>query len=164
MRPTSGYVQLGIQAGTLMGASAHVGGYIYNVNVEAFGMLGLSKETVCLNYTDGTPTQTETLKAKLFGGKVGYGITVGSRLRITPQVGLASLTVASDNIVGSALCATVGCRVDYALTSFLGINLTPEGQFAVSKKDVFTTLSDFSSKVKGWGTGVGVRLGIYVFF
>ena len=164
LRPTSGYIQAAIQAGTLMGASAHVGGYIYNVNVEAFGMLGLSKETVYLNYTDGKASQTETLKAKMIGGKLGYGIAVGSRLRITPQVGLASLSVKSDNIGSSALCATVGCRVDYALTSFLGINLTPEGQFAVSKKDVFTQLSDISTKVKGWGTGAGVRLGFYVFF
>ena len=162
--PTCGYIQASIHAGTLMGASAHAGTYIYNVNVEAFGLMGLSKETVYLNYTDGTASQTENLKATLIGGKIGYGITIGNRLRITPQVGAASLTVKSDDITATALCATIGCRVDYALTSFLGLNLTPEGQFAVSKKDVFTQLSDLSSKVKGWGTGFGARLGLYFYF
>lgn len=163
-QPTSGYVQAAFQVGTLMGASTHVGTYIYNVNVEAFGMMGLSKETIYLNYTDETASKAENLKATLIGGKVGYGFAIGSRLRITPQVGLGALNVKSDGITANALSTTIGCRVDYAITSFLGINLTPEGQFAVSKKDVFTQLSELSSKVKSWGTGAGVRLGIYFFF
>lgn len=164
LKPTCGYVQAAFQAGTLMGFGANAGAYIYNVNVEAYATMGLSKETVYLNYTDGSDSKTEDLKATLVSGKVGYGFAIGNRLRITPQVGLGALAVKSDGITANALCTTIGCRVDYALTSFLGINLTPEGQFAVSKKDVFTQLSDLSSKVKGWGTGAGVRLGIYFFF
>ena len=162
--PICGYVQPSFQVGTLIGVSAHVGAYIYNVNIEAFGMLGLSKETIFLNYTDGTAAKAEDVKPTLIGGKVGYGITIGTRLRITPQVGVGVLSVKSDNIGSSAILATIGCRVDYAFTPFLGLNLTPEGQFAVSKKDVFTQLSTLSSKVKGWGTGAGARLGLYFFF
>lgn len=147
-----------------MGVNAHVGAYISNINVEAYGTMGLAKETVFMNYTDGTASKAEDLTPTLIGGRVGYGITVGPRLRITPQVGAASLTVKGDNITATALCATVGCRIDYALTPVLGVNLTPEGQFAVSKKDVFTQISDLSSKVKGWGTGAGARLGLYLYF
>lgn len=163
--PTSFYLGAGFQAGTLMGGNAHVGAYISNINIEAYGTMGIAKETVFLNSTlDGYESLEDNLKATLLGGRVGYGIIVGSKLRFTPQVGAASLTVKGDEMTATALCATVGCRVDYALTSFLGINLTPEGQFAVSKKDVFTQISDFSSKVKGWGTGAGVRLGLYLYF
>lgn len=163
-RPTSGYLQTGLNAGTLMGIPFQAGAYISNVNVEAYYVMGMSSETVYLNYTDGTPSSEQKLKPSMLGLKVGYGIAVGSRLRITPQVGLGSLSVKSDDISTSALCATVSCRVDFALTGFMGLNLTPEGQFALSKKDVFNRLSDLSSKVKGWGTGGGVRLGVYFYF
>jgi hypothetical protein len=162
--PTSFYLGAGFQAGTLMGVNAHAGAFLSNINIEAYATLGLAKETVFMNYTDGTAPVAEDLKATLIGGRVGYGIIVGSKLRITPQVGAASLTAKSDNITATALCATVGCRIDYALTSFLGVNLTPEAQFAVSKKDVFTQVTDISSKVKGWGTGAGARIGLYLYF
>ena len=161
----SGYVQASFQAGTLMGVGVNVGGYIYNINIEGYATFGLGGETVYLNYAgDATPSTEERLKARCFGGRIGYGITVGSRLRITPQVGIGALTVESDNITANALCATLGCRVEYALAPFFGISLTPEGQFAISKKDVFKELSTVSSKVKGWGTGGGARIGIYLFF
>lgn len=161
---TSFYLGAGFQAGTLMGVNAHVGAYISNFNVEAYGTMGLTKETVFINYTDGKASQTNHLKATLLGGRVGYGITVNPRLRITPQVGAASFTVKGGDITATALCATLGCRIDYALTSFLGVNLTPEGQLALSMKDVFKQLSDLSSKVKGWGTGAGARIGLYFYF
>lgn len=162
--PTSFYLGAGFHAGMLMGGNAHVGAYISNINVEAYGTMGLAQETVFINYTDGKASQTNDLKATLLGGRVGYGITINPRLRITPQVGAASLTVKGGDITATALCATLGCRIDYALTSFLGVNLTPEGQFVLSRKDVFKQLSDLSSKVKGWGTGVGARIGIYLYF
>ena len=147
-----------------MGANVHAGAYLNNINIEAYATFGIGSETGYLNYTDNTSSTEEQLKPQLIGARVGYGIIVGSKLRITPQVGMASLTAKSDNITATALCATVGCRIDYALTPFLGINLTPEGQFAVSKKDVFTQISERSSKVKGWGTGAGARIGLYLYF
>lgn len=162
--PTSFYLGAGFQAGTLMGANAHVGAYIYNINVEAYATIGIGSETGYLNYIDSSASTEEQLKPLLIGGRVGYGITVSPKLRITPQVGMASLTAKSDNITASALCATLGCRIDYALTPFLGVNFTPEGQFTVSKKDVFTQISECSSKVKGWGTGAGARIGLYLYF
>ena len=164
-RRNCAYVQGSFQVGSLMGFGANVGAYIYNVNVEAYATFGLGSTTCYLNYADDNKAPTEeSVKARIFGGRVGYGITVASRLRITPQVGIGGLTVKSDNITGNALCATVGCRVDFAVAPFFGINLTPEGQFALSKKDVYKQLSSVSSKAKGWGTGGGVRLGFYFCF
>lgn len=160
---TNFYLGAGFQAGTLMGGNVHVGAYLSNFNVEAYGTMGLAKETAFI-YKDWKASQSFDLKANLLGGRVGYGINVGSRLRITPQVGAASLTVKGGDITATALCATLSCRIDFALTSFLGVNLTPEGQFALSKKDVFKQLSDLSSKVKGWGTGAGARIGFYFYF
>lgn len=163
-RPFSGYIQGSLQAGTFMAFGGHIGAYLYNINIEGFYNMGLQKETFFFNYTDDTAPKTQSIKATSFGGKVGYGIVIGTRLRITPQVGMVYIYTDTPYIDATAWAATVGARVDYALTSFLGVTLAPEGQFAIKKGEVFSQLSSLSSKVKKWGTGAGVRVGIYFYF
>ena len=163
-KPTCGYLQASFAAGTLIGVSAHLGAYLKNVNLEACATFGLSKGTAYLHYVNGTSSTEETLKPTFFGGRVGYGIPLGQRFRITPQAGAGVLTAKSDNVAGSAVCANVAVRLDFAVNRFFGINLTPEAQFAVSRNDTFVKLADISSKVKRWATGGGVTLGLYVCF
>ena len=162
--PTGGYVQGTFQAGTLMGIGACAGGYLSNFNAELFYTLGMGKETFYLNATDGSPSTEANLKPTLMGVKVGYGIIVGTRLRVTPQVGFGALTVKGDGVTTGASCASVGMRADYVLAPNVGVNLTPEAQFAMSKNDLFTQLADMSSGVKGWGTGAALRIGLYLYF
>jgi hypothetical protein len=54
--------------------------------------------------------------------------------------------------------------VEIDFTNNVGLSLAPEGQFAVSKKEVFKQLEEVSSKIKGWGTGANLRIGLYVRF
>ena len=75
-----------------------------------------------------------------------------------------ALNVSGDDVGSSAVCATVGARVEIAFGKSFGISLTPEGQFAVSKKEVFKALEEASSKIKGWGTGANLRVGVFVKF
>ena len=162
--PTSGYVQGSFQAGTMMGVGGNIGGYISNFNIEAYVTAGLGKENLYINYTTGASSSEESFSGLLVGGKVGYGFIIGTRMRITPQVGLGSLSVKGNEVSTSVLCATAGVRFEYVLAPNFGISLTPEGCFVVSKKDMFDSLTSASSKIKGWGTGVNVRLGLYVYF
>lgn len=162
--PTSGYAQASFQAGTMMGAGGNIGGYISNINIEAYVTVGLSKEKLYVNYTTGASSTEESLSGLMFGGKVGYGFIIGTRLRITPQVGLGSLSVKGSQISTNVLCATAGVRVEYAIAPNFGVSLTPEGCFAVSKKDMFDSMTAASSKIKGWATGANARLGVYVYF
>lgn len=162
--PTSGYAQASLQAGTMMGVGGNIGGYISNINIEAYVIAGLGKENLYVNYTTGASSVEESLSGLMFGGKVGYGFIIGTRLRITPQVGLGSLSVKGNEVSTNVLCATAGMRFEYAIAPNFGVSLTPEGCFAVSKKDMFDSITAASSKIKGWATGANARIGVYVFF
>ena len=163
-QPNAVYAQVGAQAGTLMGVGAAVGGYFRNINVEATVSMGMAKEKVYLNYTSGNEPALEEVKPMCFGGRVGYGIIIGTRMRLTPQVGAMAVSVKDNLIATNALCATVGLRFEYAVAEHFGVSATGEGCFAVSKKDTFKQLEAISGKVKGWATGGNLRIGAYMNF
>ena len=164
--PSSFYVQAGAQVGTLMGVGVSIGGYFHNFNVEAVATIGMAKENMYLNYIDnsGNDSRLQELKPLAFGGRLGYGIIIGTRMRVTPQVGVQLISVKANDVKGYATCSTVGLRFEYVLASHFGVSATGEGVFAVSKSDSYKQFSDLSSKVKGWGTGGNLRLGAYIFF
>ena len=163
-QPTAIYAQVGVQAGTMMGIGAAVGGYFRNINVEASATMGLAKESIYLNSTNGSEPRLEEVKPMCFGGRVGYGIIIGTRMRLTPQVGASVLSVKDNEISTHAICATAGLRFEYAIADHFGVSATGEGCFAVSKHSVFEQIAAVSSKIKGWGTGGNLRIGAYISF
>ena len=160
----SGYIQAGIQAGTMIGFGANAGAYISNYNAEVYLTMTMGKEDVPTYNTSTLATSEIRVSGMMFGLKLGYGIKVSPTIRITPQLGAGVLNVKGDDVGSSAICATAGARIEIALGKNFGISLTPEGQFAVSKKDVFKNLEEASSKIKGWGTGGNFRAGVFVKF
>ena len=161
---SSGYVEAAGQAGSFMGVGANVGCYIYNFNIQAHCTYGLTTSTIYLNHLDGSAPEIDNVSALAFGARLGYGIILGSRFRITPQLGAGVLNVMGDQLRANALTASVAVRCECALAGCLGISVTPEYTQAVSKKPVFEKLSAVSSAVKGWGSGFNARLGIHLYF
>lgn len=100
----------------------------------------------------------------MFGGKAGYGFVLGSRFRLTPQAGIGAVAVKGDGVQTSALFVSGGLRMECVAVNHLGVSLTPEYRFAISRNALFDEISSFSSKVKGWGTGFNVNLGLYFYF
>ena len=164
LKKNSGYVEAVGQAGFLMGAGANIGGYICNANVEAFGLFGLSKAPVYINYTDGATPEEDAVSVMAYGARLGYGILLGTRLRVTPQAGVGALSVRSDKLAASALTVSLGARCEYAFSKFAGVSLTPEYSLAVSKSPVFEKIAAASSRAAGWANGFNVRLGVYFYF
>lgn len=159
-----GYIQPAVQAGTMMGFGGNIGLYISDFNVEAYATMGMGKEAVPMYNTSSLATSEANISGMMFGGKLGYGINASSSVRVTPQVGVGVLNVSGDDVGSSAICATAGVRIEIGLGKSFGISLTPEGQFAVSKKEVFKQLEEASTKIKGWGTGANLRVGVFVKF
>ena len=161
-KPTCGYVLPTFQVGSLIAAGITGGAYIHQFNIEATFLYGLGKSED-IWWTVYGPFNYRLM---LIGGKVGYGIDVAKkRMRLTPQIGMhvVPLSATSDDgesSKGNALSATIGIRADYAFASFIGIYLAPEIGLAVKKSEIFSQLADASSKIKGWGTGFNVRLGL----
>ena len=167
-RPNQFYVSPMFQAGMFMGAGVSLGTYISNVNVELSFLYGLGSADAFYKNNDQTKTSMllDGAFMKFFAcGKLGYGISWGSNIRLTPQAGVGVLAFShSDLPKSSAIVATVSARLDYALNHYIGLFFSPEASFAVSQSIGFKAVSDVSSKVKGWATGFNGKVGISFLF
>lgn len=162
---TQFYVAPAFQVGnTAVGAS--LGTYLYNFNIEAFFMMGMSSEDIYWNYVgelENMPVK-ETFKPMFVGARLGYGIVAGTRWRITPQMGMGIAMISGDDSKCNASSLSIGCKVDYALFNHFGLTLTPEYNINISKSELMKELAPISSTMNGWAGGFNFRLGLYVFF
>lgn len=172
MTKSSFYILPTFQVGSSTAVGGAIGGYICNVNVEGYYLVSSDKsEEIWWNSTSSSTSErpfSYTYKPTYFGGKVGYGIVVGSRIRITPQLGMGAVSIdgtgKKGDSKGYASLFTIGCKLDYAFASCLSINITPEYAMEASKSDNFKQLSELSSKIKGWADGFNCRIGLSLFF
>jgi hypothetical protein len=160
----SGYIQASGQAGMMMGFGGNAGAYIYGFNAEAYITMAIGKQLIHLYNVETLEDLEANISGMMFGGKLGYGIKVSSKVRVTPQLGVGILNIKGGDLGSNAICATAGARVEIAFGKRFGVSLTPEGQFAVSKKEVFKRLEEISDKIKHWGTGANIRIGVFVIF
>lgn len=161
------YIMPSFQVGNAMAFGATLGGYVYNANIEAFYQFGLSKTSMFWNSIADEPLRPveESFSPSFLGGRVGYGFIIGTRLRITPQVGFGiAMIKGNEGTSCNASFASIGAKVDFAIVNHFGVSLTPEYDIAVSKSKTFKTIEPFASKTKGWASGFNCRIGLYVFF
>lgn len=168
LRKTQFYVQPTFQVGSTMAMGAELGAYVQNINIEAGYLMGLSKsEEIWWNYTGDDADKesaSETLKPSTLSLKLGYGIGLGSRMRITPQAGLAITNISGDKSKSNVSSLSLGVRAEYAFAKHIGVTLTPQYNVAVSKSDTYQMLEPFSSRLKGWGSGFNLQAGVNIFF
>ncbi len=160
----SGYLQASGQFGSYSGVGLNLGCYLHNFNLEAYGIYGSGSEELYENFV--FPIKFSSYS---FGGKVGYGIILGTRFRLTPQAGIGVLLINGEssrigNIETSPLVGTAALKCECALVNNFGVSLAPEYSFVLSEKEGYEKISNVSSKIKGWGTGFNVRLGLYLYF
>ena len=160
------YLQPMAQVGTHMGAGAAMGCFISNFNVEADFIYGFKKEPVYWNDPTPSPIRPieESYSNMYFGGKLGWGFIIGTRMRVTPQIGGGVLKVAGSESSCYAIRGSVGVRADYVLANHIGLVLAPEYCLPFSKSSVYDAVSAVSSTVKGWGSGFNCSLGLNIFF
>lgn len=173
------YLQAGYNATAFSGITAGIGGYIHNINLECNYIMGLS-ESDKIYWNDKTGEIKSIATTYLPSGgniKVGYGLRVHDRIRLTPQVGgqLVTLKEKIDNAGNSAfdkslanganaISASAGVKLNVAVAKCLGISVTPEYLLAISKSDGFKALSELSSKIKGYSEGFGCNVSVNLFF
>lgn len=167
------YIQPTFQIGSMMAYGGVLGVFIHNFNIEASYLQGVDKETLYwINYGDeGSYSRDEEVSISSVGVHFGRGITFGNRFRLTPQIGVQttllngiSAFASSYSTKGYAFSASIGTRVDYALFSCLGVNLTPEFNFPINKSDVMSAVTNVFPTINGCVSGVKVRLGFYLIF
>ncbi len=164
MQPYSFYIQPTFQAGSMMAAGGAIGGYIANVNIEAGYMQGLTKSEIYWNnqVDDMTKPELESFGFNQIGIRVGYGVCLGTRLRITPQLGMnVDLCRGNKETSCYATGLSFGCKLEVAILSHFSINISPEYITYIGQSETHKRLESVSA-VKG--NGVCGLLGMSLFF
>lgn len=168
------YVEADVKAGTYMAAGVSFGGYINNINIEAAGFYGFEKSETIYWGGNGSEPVSGTYSPQLtVSGKVGYGIPLGTRCRITPQAGIVFLKTKETMDKNAGITPVDGAytvggslslRFSVALIDNLALSLCPEYSLAIMKSKGYEKLSEISPKIKKWSEGVNIKFGITAFF
>lgn len=169
-----GYIEANVKAGTFMAFGATIGGYLYNINVEATYLVGSgNSETIYWSGNDTKPISSQYSPSMIVGGKVGYGIPIGARFRLTPQIGLNVLKLKEKMESGTtdtpadganATSALASIRFSAAIVNHFAISISPEYSFKLMESDGYKALSKVSPTIKKWSNGFNVKLGLTAFF
>ncbi len=159
----------------LPSAGATIGGYLGNFNMEASYYLPFDKSEDIYWCDDiNMPYKTIYTPDIAASAKIGWGIPVGTRLRITPQAGANFCSLKEDNdgnkedktfanqanvidIIGSV-------RFSFAVVKHLGISITPEYLYMFKTSEGYEVLKDVSPKIQDWSDGFNLKLGLVLFF
>lgn len=175
-KKNGGYIEANAQAGSMLAFGASIGFNIYNVNIEADYLYGLSKseEIYWNNISESKRPSSYTYTPSFVGGKVGYSFCIGNRIQITPQIGAGSVMLKGKySTVGESISeydktyvfkGIAGLRINIVIQNHLGICLTPEYSVPIKKGIIYEELSRTSSKIKTWGNGFNGKIGINYFF
>ena len=164
------YLQPTFQYGTQVGIGLAVGLYLANVNVEGLFLLGKKSEPIYWNYVGeniwNLRPMEETFSPTTIAVSMGYGIIIGTRIRLTPQVGVHAINL--EGSLGnrcSAYSASVGARIECVAANHFGISLTPSYVSPMYKSDHFVRISETLTQLNEYTVGgFNLKIGLYLYF
>ena len=176
LKPSGFYVSGEYQLLGLEGIKGSIGGFIKNINLEANVVYSLKESEVI--YWNSPADMTEpcgyTYKPLYIGGRLGYSFIVGTKLRITPQVGTGILMLKGTKVAngvydpqttdGYCIPGIVGARVDFAIAPSVAISVTPSYSFAIMESKLYSQLSPASKAINGYANGISASAGLCFFF
>lgn len=176
VRPSSFYMSGEYQFMGLTGIKGSIGGFIKNVNIEANMVYSFNTSEKVYWYI---PNEIDapygyTYTPVYYGVRLGYGFIIGNRLRITPQIGggVVSITghVVEEGIEnpnatnGYCGVGVAGLRVDFAVAPSVAITLTPSYSLPIMQSGLYNQLTEASSTIKSYVSGLAASAGVCVFF
>ncbi|MBQ9213558.1 MAG: hypothetical protein IJ150_06430, partial [Bacteroidales bacterium] len=151
---------------------ATIGGFLGNFNLEASYYIPTDKvEDIYWCDNEMLPLKSNYTPEILASGKIGFGIRIGTRFRITPQAGAYYLTLKEEidnnkeiapntsgiNLVGSLRCS-------FAVARHLKISVTPEYVKSFKASAGFEALRNVSPTIQNWSDGINLKFGLALFF
>ena len=170
-----------IEGNYRLGNSTSVGGtmgfYWNNANFDISYQGGTGNEEFLYWSEEGEkPCKFSYSISSIFTTKIGYGIPIGRRFRITPQLGILHINITEKELNydiygissvvldGNSQSLIVSSRISFALSKHWGISISPEYLVSIKQSKGFKRLSDTSTKIKGWGEGFNVNLGLVLYY
>lgn len=176
------YLQLGYNPFFASSITFGLGGYIQNFNIETNCIIGLKKsETIYWAEPSEIPVSS-TYKPSAWDLKLGYGIRLNSRIRITPQIGYQYVglkeTIEDLNFTSSdyyyttstvanganVMSMSVGARFNIALSPSIGFSITPQYKVPIYKSPGFDILSKTSHDISKYMSGFDGLINLNLFF
>ena len=154
----------------------YAGVYLNGLYLEGSYMYGLNESEDIYWYDKLSENEAVaySYRPMTIGGKLGYGMILGTRLRITPYAGVGfvllngKLVRDSSSEFSARSCYAVsvagGVRFSCALTSCVDLNITPEYHYFVHKTDMYNILYDVSSAIRSWDESFRLNVGLGFFF
>ena len=169
MRNTYYYLQGGVQVIGPMYWGGSLGAYINNFNVQLdYYMLNdcIDGYLYTLESSGFSSSYYEIDESSYMGARFGYGFILGSRFRLTPQLGVGLLNM-DDHYYGfgdgHSIVGKLGLRMEMAIWRCLGFALSPEFSFSLKDSDNFKFMSG-DSDVKALANGFKINAGMYFGF
>ena len=147
-----------------------LGCYIKNINIEGYYMLPSGEgERVYWSQGEYRPEWATYKTTLITGGRAGYGIILGRRARLTPQLGghLVNYEKKDGNMYEHSfhcVSASIGARFEYVIASGFGMSATPEFRIPLVKSDDYNAVSSVDKYVKNMSEGIHLNFGLYCYF
>lgn len=166
------FFDAGYRVNVLSGIHLGIGGYIGNFNLELAYILSMKdSESIYWSENDSDNMPNEVVyQFNGITGRFGYGIRLGTRARLTPQVGINHLFLKekeTTQFYANGAYSTNGVlalKLDCVLCSHLGITISPEYSMSIMESPGYKKLSSISDTFKKYSSGFGIKLGTYIFF
>ena len=158
-----------------MNPGGYLGIYLSNVYLEGYVQYAMRSSGDIYWYDNETEDDPVpyTYKPTIAGGKVGYGLIVGNRVRLTPYLGAGLKQLKGTPASGyngipeltstSAVDVNGGLKLSIALSSVFELNITPEYHYTIPWKNLYKELCDISPFVKKWNNGLTISVGLGLF-
>ena len=166
------YISAGYRMNVMSGIDIGMGGYVGNFNLEFDYILSMKdSESIYWSENDSDNMPNEVVyQFNGITGRFGYGIRLGTRARLTPQVGINHLFLKekeTTQFYANGAYSTNGVlalKLDCVLCSHLGITISPEYSMSIMESPGYKKLSSISDTFKKYSSGFGIKLGTYIFF
>ena len=166
------YAGIGFNAISAMGPSIHLGASYSKFHLEAGYVLGLDKvEDITFTLPNSSsPSEAYDYSCSKFWIRLGYSFGE-EKFLISPQVGASFNMISGKEVSGFSnssnffkesypMSAFAAVRLSYEVAEHLHIHLTPQYDFNIGGDQVFEVIKDGDSKIKAWGEGFGIDVGI----
>ena len=166
------YAGIGFNAVSLMGPSVSLGLNFKGFMVEGGFVYGMDKvENVTFTLRNSSKTSESydysCMKAL---ARVGYQIEAVEHFFITPLAGATFNMISGKSTLNSTstdyfkesnpMSIHAAIRFSYEVIDHLRVHLTPQYDFSIGGDEIFEVIKQGDSKIKTWGEGFGINVGV----
>ena len=171
------YAGVGFNAVSLMGPSVNLGIRYKMISLEGGFVYGIDKvENVSFTiHGSSTPTEAYDYSCSKAWARLGVSLEVTEGFHIAPMAGATFNMISGKSTLSSSsstdyfkesnpMSIHAAVRLSYEVVKHLHLHLTPQYDFNLNGDQIFTVIKEADSKLKSWGEGFGVNVGIFYDF